>query len=320
MTVPEWKQSVRGKIALYRGTGVLNMNNGKLSDQFWMTPLRRLYEILIAPVAKAGTHSGKEHLIIVPHNLLHYLPFQALITQEIDGSKQPHFLIEDYVISYAPSASALKFCLEKTTRQSNQQLLLAPQTSTLPLSETEVTEIANSLGSGAKFQLNESASESLVKQEGGNYDLLHFAATAHFNKSNPIFSRLDLAATEYDDGRLEVHEIFGLNLNANLVTLSACQTALGSGYTTALPQGDDFVSLTRAFLYAGTASVIASLWEVYDPSTSFFMQSFYRYLKNENKSNALAHVQRDMIQGKLSNSNYTHPYFWAPFILVGNWE
>ncbi|MCH8127114.1 tetratricopeptide repeat protein [candidate division KSB1 bacterium] len=92
-TVPEGKQSVRGKIALYRGTGVRNMNKGKLDERFWMMPLHRLYEILIAPVVEAGALSGKEHLIIVAHSLLHYLPFRALITQEIDSSKQPHYLI-----------------------------------------------------------------------------------------------------------------------------------------------------------------------------------------------------------------------------------
>ncbi len=322
LSVPEGRKSLRGKIALFRGTGVRQMNKEKLAERFWMPPLRGLYKTLIEPVEQAGILTNKEHLVIVPQGLLHYLPFQALISQEIGDNGQPHFLIQDYVISYAPSASALKFCLEKKPEQSNEQLLLAPQTSTLPLSEKEVTEIANSLGSGAKFRLNEGASESLVKQEGSNYDLLHFATTAHFNKSNPIFSRLDLAATEYDDGSLEVHEIFGLNLNTNLVTLSACQTVLGSGYTTSLPQGDDFVSLTRAFLYAGTPSVIASLWEVYDPSTSTFMQRFYKYLQTTYKAEALARVQRDMIQGNFSEDDrdYSHPFFWAPFVLVGDWE
>ena len=78
--------------------------------------------------------------------------------------------------------------------------------------------------------------------------MFHFATTAHFNKANPLFSRLDLAKTDRDDGHLEVHEIFSLDLNARMVTLSACKTALGSGYAATFPQGDDFVGLTRAFI------------------------------------------------------------------------
>ena len=125
---------------------------------------------------------------------------------------------------------------------------------------------------------------------------------------------------------MEVHEILGLHMNANLVALSGCRTALGSGYREALPQGDDLVSLTYAFHYAGTPSVIASLWEVSDPSSAAFMQRFYHYLREVDKAQALAKTQRDMISGDFSdaagstNGNYSHPYFWAAFVLAGDWK
>ena len=94
-----------------------------------------------------------------------------------------------------------------------------------------------------------------------------------------MFSHLELAQSEEDDGILEVHEIFNLELDASLIALSACNTALGSGYLQVLPHGDDLVCITQAFLYAGTPSVIASLWEISDYSTALFMNSFYKNLK-----------------------------------------
>ena len=103
-----------------------------------------------------------------------------------------------------------------------------------------------------------------------------------------MFSKLDMAKSESDDGSLEVHEIFNLDLKAYLVILSACQTALGSGYSESMPKGDDLVSLTRAFMFAGSPSVIASLWEIFDPSTALFMTRFYENLKTKNKATALA--------------------------------
>ena len=111
-----------------------------------------------------------------------------------------------------------------------------------------------------------------------------------------------------------MHEILGLRLRARLVTLSACDTALASGYFSDVPAGDDFVGLTRAFLFAGSSSVLASLWEVNDRSTLRLMRSFYRHLEKSGKASALAEAQRAM---RRQVGPYSHPYFWAPFVLVG---
>jgi len=325
LKVPEGRNGLMGKILLFQGTAIQNMKEGTSTESHWIKPLQGLFKLLIEPVHIQGLLAGKNHLIFAPQELLHYLPFHALISRiETSAGNQelPRFLIEDYLISYTPSASVLKYCTKNKTIQINKQLLLAPKPATLPFSEQEVTKIASRLGPGAEYWLGENATESLFKQQCHNYSLLHFATTAHFNKANPLFSRLDLAPSEIDDGSLDVFEAFGLNLsNANLVTLSACETALGSGYTSQLPQGDDLVSLTRAFLYAGTPSVVASLWEVYDTSTALFMFRFYQHLKTSNKVEALALTQRDMIGGQLSgDKNYKHPYFWAPFVLIGDWK
>ena len=111
-----------------------------------------------------------------------------------------------------------------------------------------------------------------------------------------------------------LHEIMDLRIRANLVTLSACDTALGSGYFTEVPAGDDFVGLTRAFLFAGSAAVMASRWEVNDRSTLHFMRHFYGGLGQTDPASALAKAQRHLRQ---SGGEYDHPYFWAPFVVFG---
>jgi len=134
------------------------------------------------------------------------------------------------------------------------------------------------------------------------------------HKLNPLFSGIELEAGGGEDGRLDVHEILGLRLRAHLVTLSACETALGSGYFSEAPPGDDLVGLTRAFLFAGSPSVLATLWQVDDRSTLELMQRFYARLRNGDKATALAEAQRKLRNG---NGRYRHPYYWAPFVLVG---
>jgi len=144
--------------------------------------------------------------------------------------------------------------------------------------------------------------------------VIHVATHGYFNKLNPLLSGLELEPSRREDGRLEVHEILGLRLNADLVTLSACEAAMGSGYFAEVPAGDDFVGLTRAFLFAGSPSVLATLWEVDDRSTLQLMKSFYRQLGQTDKARALAEAQRSMLN---PGGPYRHPYFWAPFVLVG---
>jgi CHAT domain-containing protein/Tfp pilus assembly protein PilF len=329
ITVPAEKTNIRGKLMLFHGTAVQNLEEQKLLEKHWIPPLGDLYKILIKPVLDSGHLANIKHLVIIPHDLVHYVPFQALIVHENEPAhptSDPHFLIEDYEISYAPSASVLKIFKKKSSNRENNLLLMAPRITELPMSEYEVKEIATNFGTGAQYYLQQEATESIVKQKGPEFKKLHFATTAVFNNINPLFSRLELAECKEDDGNLEVHEILGLNLNANLITISACQTAVGSGYFVTNPQGDDLVSLSRAFLYAGSPSVVASLWEINDQSTAVFMTRFYEHLTKMDKGEALTQTQRDMISGNIQplekgkNYAYSHPYHWAPFVLIGDWE
>ena len=147
-------------------------------------------------------------------------------------------------------------------------------------------------------------------------DIIGFQSLPRF-ENNKGFSDLPPALVrDPNDGRLEVHEVLRLDLNADLVTLSACDTALGSGYFAEVPAGDEFVGLTRAFLSVGSNSVMATLWEVDDRSSVQLMQQFYTRLEgsgaNADKSAALMLAQQQL----RSTKGYEHPYYWAPFVLV----
>jgi len=146
------------------------------------------------------------------------------------------------------------------------------------------------------------------------FDVLHFACHGEFNDRQPMQSGLLLAEAGDEDGRLQVHEIFGLNLaGTNLVALSACETGLGKTTT-----GDDMVVLSRAFIYAGTPTLLASLWEVDDESTSRLMEKFYARWRKQGlpKAKALRQAQLEL----KSMPGLAHPYYWAAFEVFGDWR
>jgi CHAT domain-containing protein len=193
-------------------------------------------------------------------------------------------------------------------------LALAPNRGKLEHAQQEVRSISRFFPRSHLVLEGPRATEASFKTESQSYTVLHLATHGYFNKLNPLLSGLELEPGGREDGRLEVHEVLDMRLAADLITLSACETALGSGYFAEVPAGDDFVGLTRAFLFAGSASVLASLWEVNDRSTLELMEIFYRRLREGNKAAALATAQREMLR---SGGRYAHPYFWAPFALVG---
>jgi CHAT domain-containing protein len=158
------------------------------------------------------------------------------------------------------------------------------------------------------------ATKTLFKQVAADYDYIHLATHGDLNRNAPWLSSLQLQPDSQSDGRLELHEILDLNLHARLVTLSACETALGSGYFTDTPAGDEFVGMTRAFLGAGSHAVLASLWAVNDDSTRDLMVRFYRNLRGSDGAEALTRAQREF---RHADQRYSAPYYWAAFVLVG---
>ncbi len=275
----------------------------------WRSPLRRLGQLLIAPVRAAGYLDNKRALIIVPHGELHFLPFQALLAD----SASDRFLVERFRVTYAPSASLwLQLSSRRRNSSSDGVLALAPRTNALPASRGEVDAIGDIYGDRASVLVGAAASERAFRALAPTKSIVHIATYGVLNKHNPLFSFVELAPEGDDDGRLEVHEVFGLTLNARLLVLSACQTALGSGAIADVPPGDDWVGLMQGFLYAGADNVLATLWAVDDRATEQLMKSFYRELNaGRSESAALAEAQRAALHVPAT----AHPFYWAGFVL-----
>jgi CHAT domain-containing protein len=286
----------------------------------WRVPLYRLDQQLVAPLERAGALAGIAHLVIVPHAELHYLPFAALIGGS--GTVRPGrgtFLIERYDISYAPSASVWvrlgRADLPEKPVAETRVLALAPRTVALPGSRDEVEAIRSLYGSGATVLMGPAASEVAFLQSAPRYDVVHLATFGVLNKHNPLFSYVALNGGARADGRLEVHEVYGLELHARLLILSACQTALGSGASSDVPSGDDWVGLVRAFLGAGAQNVIATLWPVEDRSTAAVMARLHRGLRaGLPEESALAAAQREALR----RPETADPFYWAGLVLVGS--
>jgi CHAT domain-containing protein/Tfp pilus assembly protein PilF len=279
--------------------------------QLWRVPLRRLHTMLIGPVERSGVLSGKKSLIIVPHNELHFLSYGALIAP----NTKDRFLIEQFEISYAPSATTWVRLGERQLRQpSDNVLALAPRVDRLPASRDEVLSIQKLYGRRASVFTGRDASEQTLRARLPNTGTLHLATFGVLNKHNPLFSFVELAPSAGNDGRLEVNEVFGLGLSGQLVVLSACQTALGSGATADVPAGDDWVGLVQAFLQGGARGVLASLWPVDDRATAQLMENFHRRLAaGVPAQRALADAQRTLLR----DSKRASPFYWAGFVLNG---
>lgn len=267
-------------------------------------PLRLLYSLLAAPVESSLRQF--RNLIIIPNGSLHFLPFQALVDSHGD------YLVQNHNIIYEPSASVYMICENRKVSAGSRFMGMA-------LSDLSIEDKPGLPGTGEELRkilplfpdnlsaFGKQGTETFVKKNAGNYNFIHFATHGSYNYDQPLYSFLLFPSSDEDDGRLNVYEVFGLNLKASLVTLSACETGLGN-----INRGDEIVGLSRAFLFAGSSSVIVSLWAVADYPTSILMASFYKNLKDHNLQEALSMAQRDLIK------TYPQPIYWSPFILIGN--
>ena len=271
----------------------------------WQLPAESLYQTLIAPIENEEWLKGIRQIYLVPHAILHYVPFAVL-------QRKNQFLIDKYVIAYLPAAAAL--LQVPTEKEINKSVLaMAPSNVRLQYTAPESKAVAGFFPAHNQVLVGSQATEGSFKRLANGFDILHLATHGYFNKSNPLLSGLVLEPDDNNDGKLEVYEIMGLRLKANLVTLSACDTAMGSGYFSEVPPGDDLVGLTRAFLSTGTPTVLASLWELNDRSAVQFMSSFYGQMRRSDKATSLANAQRQM---KL-RAPYRHPYYWGAYVMVG---
>ena len=294
----------------------------------------------LIPLVKGGLLEDAKALIVIPDGILHYLPFETLRASIGHGSG---YLIEKLVISYCPSSSSLFILKKQEKRNVRQRALLAlggPNYGILPASEHETAkkDVLNQLYDEQRFRFSplpfskrevleigklfarsertilvgDKASEEAVKKLPlVEYRLIHFACHGFLDERNPFRSALvlSLKAQQEEDGYLQMREIYGLTMNADLVVLSACQTGNGP-----LERAEGPMWLARPFFYAGARSVLVSLWSINDKTTAIFMKEFYRNLVegcDAGRALQLAKI-------RMLNSAWSHPFYWASFILIGD--
>ena len=278
-------------------------------------------------------------LLIIPHGRLMNLPFESLLTKPENEEQASYaslpWLLRDYSVQYARSATVYFRTTQRKGRANNQQVLaFAPEFGakgesspraitlrdaakgnfkSLPGAAKEVS-LLSTLFTGKYFH-GFNASEKNFVTNAGPYSLLHLATHAAADSANPnnsqlIFTPADTCDTLYD-GILHAWEIYNLSLNADLAVLSACETGTGK-----IQEGEGMLSLSRAFNYAGCPAVVSSLWKAEDDATLKIMASFYHHLK-EGMPKDLA-LQKAKLEYLAENDPYTsHPYFWAAFVGIG---
>ena len=263
--------------------------------------LEQLHGWLIAPIRQ---HIKTADVVIVPHSVLHYVPFAALT----DGRA---WFGDEHAIHYLPSASLLPAIRRRVGPDGKRVLSVAQSWAegmpALRFADEEALGVARLYRTQPLPTGRATRAEFLKRSRASG--IVHIAAHAELNAHSPLFSRILLSPEAAHSGAIEVREVYGMDLaRANLVVLSACKTQLG-----AQSRGDDIVGLNRAFIYAGASSVIASLWQVDDRATSFLMKAFYGNLKRGlSKAAALQAAQT------ATRKKHPHPYYWAAFVLTGN--
>jgi CHAT domain-containing protein len=298
-----------------------------------------LYRELVRPAA--GLLVGCEHICIIPDAFLCDVPFHALFNEQIG-----RYLIEDHSLSYAPSLSALveirRLAEQRRSREGfgadgNRKILVmgnptreAPagkegpllgRFQAIPGTEKQARAIAELFGDSSALYLGSDATEERTRALAGRFPFLHFATHGLYEPKHPMSSGLFLARggpnSEYD-GYWEAREILQTPLSAELVVLSACETARGR-----IHLGEGVWGLSWALFKAGAPASVLSQWAVADASTAELMTEFYRQLTQSagevpkvSKAEALRRAQLVLI----SSREHAHPFHWAPFILVGDWR
>jgi CHAT domain-containing protein len=253
--------------------------------------LHSLYQELISPIRD---HLRSRQLVIVQHELLHYVPFHALY----DGDA---YLIDRFSISYAPSASIYALCQSKNANATGAPLILGVPDAQAPSIRAEVEALGTMLPDARLF-VGEQVTEAVLRTHGAKSNIIHIATHGYFRQDNPMFSSIRLG-----DSQLSLYDLSHLHLPAELVVLSGCATGLN-----AITPGDELIGLARGLLRAGAHSLLLSLWDVHDESTKDFMIAFYQRLQQGIPKTAA--LQQAMIESREKNP---HPYHWAPFSLIG---
>lgn len=282
---------------------------------------RALYDVLLEPFAKRI--AGKRLLYIIPDGMLWRLPFQAL--QRADGKH----LVESVAIAYTPSLTLLRNERTRKGNDSGAPALLAiadptlgHQTATmakathrdadlgpLPDARDEVLAIQRTYGQRSRVLIGTQATETATKNLAPRFDVLHLATHGILDDSAPMYSALVLAGSSDDDGLLEAREMMDLDLSADLAILSACESAGGD-----VTPGEGIIGMSWALMVAGCRNTIVSQWKVESRSTAALMIAFHRQAAegDDGYAFALQRAQRELMR----KDEFSHPYYWSPFVLV----
>jgi tetratricopeptide (TPR) repeat protein len=293
----------------------------------------RLFSTLVLP----GLQMKVKRIIFVPDDILHFLPFEALVSQ----SESRRWLIQDYIVSYVPSITALREIrlreeMEKVRPKKDILAFGDPQFNSddedkgyavfpvrnmtenkrlnrLEYSQLEVEGISALFKKADRdvYTGRQATEERLKKADLTDYRVVHLATHGFIDNLSPARSAIIFSMTEnsVEDGFLQMREVFSLKFNADLVSLSACQTGLGQ-----FIKGEGIEGISRAFLFAGASSVLMSLWAVNDQASFQFMERFYTHLASAQTAvDALRMSKLEMIH----STALAHPFYWAGFVISG---
>ncbi|MFH0781848.1 MAG: CHAT domain-containing protein [Pseudomonadota bacterium] len=273
---------------------------------------RPLYSILIKPIEEFIV--GRK-LIIIPHGVLHSIPFETLLDE------QGHYLVEKNTISYAPSLNVLGLAKKREKGSMAKLVAFGDTLGDLQFARNEVEVIRKNFRDSVML-FGDQVSGDSVRNTISQGDVVHFACHGVFNSDSPLDSGLVMspgvgqttsvrgAADLQNFPLFKVSDIMGLKINANLVFLSACDTA-----KSAVTGGDEIIGLTRSFFVAGASSVINTLWAIDDKSTALLAEQFYTniFQKNMDKASALRNAKLHLME-----NGYKEPHYWGAFVLQGN--
>jgi CHAT domain-containing protein/Tfp pilus assembly protein PilF len=284
-------------------------------DLLYGKDARELYDLLLAPAR--GALAGRSLLVLVPDGPLWEAPFQAL--QDPDG----RYLVESAAVSYVPSLTLFRESLHERSSKTEPRTVLAmgladsgtSGLAPLPDAELQAAELGRVYGSDrTAVYLGREATEDRFKMEAPRHRIVHLASHGILDEASPLYSHVVLSPGSEgapEDGLLEAWELLNLELHAELVILSACETGRGRVAT-----GEGIVGTTWALLVAGSEATVASQWKVESTSTATLMTGFHQGLSRGEGGKA-EQLRRATLE-VLKDPRYAHPFYWAPFVLVGD--
>ncbi len=295
-------------VSFLRGTvadDLIDKTNMFKSELMARSDLQNVSESLYQYLLKQQLNKSKTNLVIIPDNILNYIPFEIL---QSDNNK---YLVETYTICYVPSVRLLLELKNDFFKYSPPKFWagFSPEyanNNAISSASNEINSVKE-IVEGDSF-MGENSNKQSFLENNKNYSVLHLAMHAKIDNEYPKFNKLI-----FTDGDLTASEIYLSNTKANLTVLSACNTGFGK-----IEKGEGVMSMARAFQFSGVPSVLMSLWKVPDKETKKIMIAFYKYLKKgEKKSDALRKAKIEYLSST-SDKNLLHPYYWAGFVLNGN--